>query len=110
LGFLPDNEPDIYTLTLPLAAFNLCLISGNPVPLLAQSIKIEANLGNRSYNANGLLHEFKVITSDGVQYHFGSPVGTSNFKESVSVKTRILEIPEQAVRMILRVLILISGI
>lgn len=95
--FAPDNEPDVYTLTLPSGGLQFVFDpNGNPVPLQAQNIKIEPNLSSRTYSANGLLHEFKVTTSDGVQYYFGSPVGTSNFKESITTTTQVLEIPDVA--------------
>ena len=101
--FAPDNEPDIYTLTLPTGALQFVFDpSGHPVALQAQNIKIEVlNIGNRTYNSpitsiavditNSLLQEFLVTTSDGVKYYFGSPIGTSDYKESTTVTTRVLE-------------------
>ena len=103
--FAPDNEPDIYTLALPTGSLQFVFDpSGHPVVLQAQNIKIEVpNLGNRTYQypvnptgvdiSNSLLQEFLVTTSDGVKYYFGSPVGTTDYKESSTVTTRVLEMP-----------------
>jgi len=96
--FFTDNEPDVYTITLPTGKMQFVFDGlGNPVPLQAQSIKIEAlNLGTREPATNGLLHEFIVTTSDGVKYYFGSPNGDTSYTESISLSTRILEITTQA--------------
>ena len=89
--FFPDNEPDIYTLALPTGSLQFVFDpSGNPVPIQAQSIKIQAlNIGARTYNADGLLREFLVTTSDGIKYYFGDAT-TTGFKEHISVTSQVL--------------------
>jgi hypothetical protein len=98
-AFFTDNEPDVYTLSLPTGKLQFVFDPlGNPVLLQAQNIKIEPlplGLNGRIYakpttqdNAYGFLQEFRVTTSDGVKYYFGSPYNPgSNFdcKEYLAV-------------------------